>query len=66
MLFKVIQAILIPEFTIIITVLGKPRISNGEGALKIEPRIFSKIRQNYIRVFTRGSCVENVNNIEAF
>ena len=66
MVFKDIQAIFIPEFTIKTKVLDKKIISNGGGALKIEPGKNLKIRQNYPKILTRRSCVENVVRIEVF
>ena len=51
MVLKDIQAILIPEFTIITTYLGKPIISREREDLKFESVKNLKIRENYFGVF---------------
>ena len=66
MVFKNIQAILIPEFTIITTFLDKSKISRVGGFLKRKPGKTFKIRPNHLGVFTRGSCIENFIKIIAF
>ena len=66
MVFKDIQAILIPEFTIMTEVLDKSRISKGGGALKIDPGYFLKIQPNSLGIFTRENCVKNPFKIKAF
>ena len=60
MIFKNIQAIHIPEFTIITKFLNRPRIPEGGGTVPEIPtrEFFSK--------FTRGSCVESFIKIVAF
>ena len=65
MIFKDIQAIHIPEFTIIATVLDTPRISKGGGALKIKPGKLLKIRPTHLGVFKRGSWEEHFIKTEA-
>ena len=65
MVFKDIQAILMPEFTIITIFLNKPRISKEGRELNFEPEKILKIRPNHLRVFTREGCVENLTK-EAF
>ena len=66
MIFKDIQAIFIPELTIITKDLYKPRISKGEGTFKIEPLKKIKIQTNHLGIFKRAGCVENFTEIQAF